>query len=99
MQSRFEDISESEYDIQTPPPKRQKLSQDPAAVSHTEANYENTNTHGNARAHYGHVYNYITQDRQSAISSALFLVFQDRQSAKLDAACMVKVFSYPREFI
>jgi hypothetical protein len=98
MQSRFETIagSEDECDIRPPPFKRRKLSPDPAAFPHADTSYEHTNTHGNARAHYGHVFNnYVAQDHRSNTAPPMLPpVFQDHQNSGLGATQLIRVLCF-----
>lgn len=95
MQRRVEDASEAEYDTDAPPHKRRKLSRDSRVQQYTETSYENTQTHGNARAHYGNVFNYIGQTPPSStphMSSSPG--FQDHQNGAAGAASWIKALRF-----
>ena len=87
MERRNEDTSEVEDDAHAPPYKRQRLSRDSTVQQYTETSYENTHTHGSARAHYGHVFNYMAPAQPQNLPAVLPPVFHDQpRSAESEAA-------------
>jgi ankyrin repeat protein len=94
MQSRFKDVSESEYDIQPPPSGRRKLYPDLTPPFHIETRYENTRAQDHARVHYGHVFNYLPEPYESTLPSMRSPVPQYRDSAGLDTARLIGALSF-----
>jgi hypothetical protein len=94
VQHRIEDASEAEYDEDAPPRKRRKISSLESVQSYAETSYENTHTHGNARAHYGHVYNYVASTDHPAMPQIPAPMYHDQQSAPPDPLCMSKALRF-----
>lgn len=95
MQRKNEDVSEAEHEAHAPPCKRRKLSPESTGQSYTETSYANTYTHGNAHAHYGHVFNnYTNQAPQMFMHPMSSPVFQDRQSSNSDAASLITTLRF-----
>jgi hypothetical protein len=94
VQHRIEDASEAEYDEDAPPRKRRKISSLESVQSFAETSYENTHTHGNARAHYGHVYNYVASTDHPAMPQIPAPMYHDQQSAPPDPLCMSKALRF-----
>ena len=95
VQRRLEVVSEAEYDTHAPPYKRRKLSRDSTVQSYTRTNYENNHTHGNARAHYGDVYNnYMGQAQPPLLPPIPSSISQDSQSNTLDAARWIQALRF-----
>ena len=93
-QRRIEDASETEHELHAPPHKRRKLSSDSTVPPYTETSYENTHTHGNARAHYGHVFNLIAPAQASTIPHVSSPLSQDVQSGAPDTARWIKAIRF-----
>jgi hypothetical protein len=84
MENMLETLSGSEYDIRPPPFRGRRLPPDPAALPYGPTSFENISTYGNARAHYGNVYNYAAPSHQSNMPPMISPVFHNNSSAGLD---------------
>lgn len=95
-QRRIEEVSEAECDALAPPCKRRKLSSLESVQSCAGTSYEKIQTYGNARAHYGDVYNYMGQAAPPSMSptSTSSGVLQSDHGRVLDAARLIKALRF-----
>jgi dephospho-CoA kinase len=94
MENMLQAFPGSEYDTRPPSFWGRRLPPDPAALPYASTSFENTNTHGNARAHYGDVYNYVAASHQASAPPMIDPVFQDDKSAGLDVALLKRALRF-----
>jgi hypothetical protein len=94
MDAVLESFHGSKYDTRPPPFRGRRLPPDPAALPYAATSFENTNTYGNARAHYGDVYNYTAHSHLSSTPPMMSPVFQDHQNGGLDVARLIRALRF-----
>lgn len=94
MQHRVEDASEVDYNTHAPPYKGRNLSRVATVQQHTETSYENTHTNRNARAHYGHVFNYMAPAQSPYMPPASSGGLQSEHGRVPDSARLVKALRF-----